>query len=382
MRKLHVGLLLLLSLLCAPAWAKYSGLSLSTEYPDQTVQAGRPVVVPLSVHNYGLAPQEVALTVAEAPPGWKAEFEGGARQVGAVFVAPDESQEVSLHLTPPASATRGSFRFRLVARGRDRGAQFRLNLHLAKTIPNWLTMSASLPTLKGSSSTNFSYDIKLDNKSGHDAMVNLSAQAPDGFDVSFTPQYGSQQVTSMRVKAGASKDVSAKVSLPDRVQAGKYGLTVHAASGKAGADLPLTMIVTGKPEISVTTPTGRLSGTATVGHTTQLALEVVNNGSAPARDVKLAADSPSHWKVSFDPESLGRLAPHQKDRITASITPAARSLAGDYMLTLQANGDTADASADYRVTVMTSTLWGSIGVGIAAAAILVVGFAVSKFGRR
>lgn len=79
MRKLHVGILLLLSLMCAPAWAKYSGLSLSTEYPDQTVQAGRPVVVPLSVHNYGLAPQQVALTVAEAPHGWKAEFEGGAR---------------------------------------------------------------------------------------------------------------------------------------------------------------------------------------------------------------------------------------------------------------------------------------------------------------
>jgi len=52
------------------------------------------------------------------------------------------------------------------------------------------------------------------------------------------------------------------------------------------------------------------------------------------------------------------------------------------MLTLEANGDTTDASADYRVTVMTSTLWGSIGVGIAAASILVVGFAVSKFGRR
>lgn len=184
------------------------------------------------------------------------------------------------------------------------------------------------------------------------------------------------------MKAGASKDVSAKVSLPERAQAGKYRLTVHAASGKTAAQLPLTMIVTGEPRLSVTTPSGRLSGTATVGHTTQLALDVVNDGSAPARDLKLSADSPSHWKVSFDPESLGRLAPHQTAKVTASVTPASRSLAGDYMLTLEANGDTTDASADYRVTVMTSTLWGSIGVGIAAASILVVGFAVSKFGRR
>lgn len=314
--------------------------------------------------------------------GYGGGFYGGGYGVGAVFVAPGESQEVSLRLTPPERATQGSFHFSLVARGRDHRTQLPLTLHLAKTIPNWLAMSASLPTLKGSESTHFSYDIKLDNKSGHDAMVNLSAQAPDGFDVSFTPQYGSQQVTSIRVKAGASKDVSAKVSLPERAQAGKYRLTVHAASGKTAAQLPLTMIVTGEPRLSVTTPSGRLSGTATVGHTTQLALDVVNDGSAPARDLKLSADSPSHWKVSFDPESLGRLAPHQTAKVTASVTPASRSLAGDYMLTLEANGDTTDASADYRVTVMTSTLWGSIGVGIAAASILVVGFAVSKFGRR
>ena len=314
--------------------------------------------------------------------GYGGGFYGGGYGVGAVFVAPGESQEVSLRLTPPERATQGSFHFSLVARGRDHRTQLPLTLHLAKTIPNWLAMSASLPTLKGSESTHFSYDIKLDNKSGHDAMVNLSAQAPDGFDVSFTPQYGSQQVTSIRVKAGASKDVSAKVSLPERAQAGKYRLTVHAASGKTAAQLPLTMIVTGEPRLSVTTPSGRLSGTATVGHTTQLALDVVNDGSAPARDLKLSADSPSHWKVSFDPESLGRLAPHQTAKVTASVTPASRSLAGDYMLTLEANGDTTDALADYRVTVMTSTLWGSIGVGIAAASILVVGFAVSKFGRR
>lgn len=380
MRKLNVGLLLLA--LCAPAWAKYSGLSLSTEYPVQTVQAGRPAVISLSVHNYGLPPQEVRLAATEVAHGWKAEFEGDARDVGAVFVAPDESQELSLHLTPPDSATRGSYRFVLVARGPQASAELPITLHLAKTIPNWLALSASLPTLKGSSSTDFSYDIKLDNKSGRDALVNLTADAPRGFDVSFTPQYGSQEVTSIRVKAGASKDVSAKVQLPERAQAGNYSLTVHAASGTTRAELPLTMILTGKPQLSLTTPSGRLSGDATIGRATQLALVVENDGSAPARDVTLSADSPSHWKVSFEPRRLGEIAPHQSAKVAASFTPAEQSLAGDYMLTLNANGGSTSASTDYRVTVMTSTLWGGVGVGVAAAAILVVGFAVSKFGRR
>ena len=381
MRKPNVGFLLLL-LACAPAWAKYSGLSLSTEYPDQTVQAGRPAVIRLSVHNYGLPPQEVSLKATEVPSGWKAQLEGDARDVGAVFVAPDESQQVSLHLTPPEGATSGAYRFSIVARGAKQSVQLPITLHLAKSIPNWLAMSASLPKLKGSPSTAFSYDIKLENKSGRDAMVSLSADAPRGFDVSFTPQYGSQEVTSVQVKAGASKEVSAKVRLPERAQAGEYKFTVHAASGKTSAELALAMVVTGTPEISVTTPSGRLSGSATVGRATQIAVVVTNDGSAPARDVKLSAESPTHWKVSFVPERLRELPPHQRAKVTASITPAAQSLAGDYMVTLDANGASAHASTDYRVTVMVSTLWGGVGVGIAAVAILVVGFAVSRFGRR
>jgi len=39
-------------------------------------------------------------------------------------------------------------------------------------------------------------------------------------------------------------------------------------------------------------------------------------------------------------------------------------------------------SAEYRVTVRTSTLWGLVGVGLIAVAVVVVGAAVTRFGRR
>jgi uncharacterized membrane protein len=42
----------------------------------------------------------------------------------------------------------------------------------------------------------------------------------------------------------------------------------------------------------------------------------------------------------------------------------------------------ADASADYRVTVSTSTSWGLVGIAIVAIALIVVGFAVARYGRR
>ena len=370
------------ALLVPAAWAKFKGLSLSTPYPEQSVQAGQPVVIPLTVRSFGLDPQQVKLKVLHVASGWKAEFEGDARDVGAVFVEPGDSQDISLHLTPPKGANGGSYSFLLEADGSGSSAQLPLTLHLAKSLPNWLSLSASLPTLKGSASTKFSYDVKLTNRSGRDVTVNFAADSPPGFEVDFTPQYGSQNVTAMRVKAGESKDMSVKVSPPGTTQAGHYPFTIHAAAGDTHASLPLAMDVTGKAELILTTPSGRLSGEATVGKPTTINLEVANSGSAAAHNVSFSADSPSNWKVSFDPKKIATIGPNQTAKVTADITPADKSLAGDYMVSLDAVSGPDSTESNYRVTVVTSTLWGIAGVAIVAAAVLVVGFAIARFGRR
>ena len=381
MRK--IAIMLLLGMLFAPAaWAKYTGIVLSTPFPDETVQSGRTAVIPLTVHNFGLDPQAVTLKALAVAKGWKAEFQGDARDVGSVFVEPDGSRDVSLHLTPPKGASAGRYAFRLSAQGPDHSSVLPITLHLAKTLPDWLSITASLPTLKGAASTQFSYDAHVANKSSHDVLVNFSATAPQGFDVGFKQQYGSQEVTGVNVKAGETKDVTITVSPPIDATAGAYDVAVRATSGDSHASLGLHMVVTGKPDLVLTTPSGDLAGTAQIGKTDAVTLLVRNTGSAPARNLNFSADSPSHWKVSFDPKRLDILPPNQDAKITADIVPASRSLAGDYMVTFDANGGANRASANYRVTVMTSTLWGVIGLAIAALAILVVGFAVVRYGRR
>lgn len=42
----------------------------------------------------------------------------------------------------------------------------------------------------------------------------------------------------------------------------------------------------------------------------------------------------------------------------------------------------ASDSAEFRVTVLTSTLWGLVGVALIAIAVVGVGMAVMRFGRR
>ncbi len=64
------------------------------------------------------------------------------------------------------------------------------------------------------------------------------------------------------------------------------------------------------------------------------------------------------------------------------MRPSPRAIAGDYMVTITASASEGSASADFRITVLTRTLWGIVGVVLIAAALVVVGQAVSRYGRR
>ena len=68
--------------------------------------------------------------------------------------------------------------------------------------------------------------------------------------------------------------------------------------------------------------------------------------------------------------------------VTATITPGAKAVAGDYMTSISASTEGSSANADYRVSVTTSTVWGIIGIAIIAIALLSVLGAVARFGRR
>ena len=66
----------------------------------------------------------------------------------------------------------------------------------------------------------------------------------------------------------------------------------------------------------------------------------------------------------------------------ALITPSEKSLAGDYMTTLRASSRGENASSQFRITVVTSTVWGMAGVGVIGVALLLMVGAVARFGRR
>jgi uncharacterized membrane protein len=91
---------------------------------------------------------------------------------------------------------------------------------------------------------------------------------------------------------------------------------------------------------------------------------------------------PTGWKAEFNPKTIPSVAPNEKKEIQVQVTPSDKAIAGDYVASFRANGRGESASADFRITVTTSTMWGIVGIAIIAIALLVLLGAVARFGRR
>jgi uncharacterized membrane protein len=357
------------------------GMAIFTNYPAQSAELGEIVTFPLTLRVAGLPPQVVRLEMSKVPEDWTVTFRGGGRIIQAAFVQPGQDATADLRLEPPQDVAAGTFDFVVVARGEGVEAELPIQLSLNEQLPPSLSLDVALPTLKGTPTTTFRYQATLRNEGDQDLTVNLGADTPEGFLV--TIRSSGQEVTSLPLKANESRSLDVEVKLPAQISAGQYPINLQAQGGEAQATLALTAEVTGQPELVVTAPEGRLSGQAYAGRETPLKVFVQNTGSAAARNVELSGTAPSGWTIEFEPKQLPEIPAGQQVEVTANLRPSEKSLAGDYMATIraQAEGGTSE-SADFRITVLTSTLWGIVGVALIAVAVGVVGLAVLRFGRR
>jgi len=358
------------------------GLYLLTDYPAVSVQPGTTSTVSLKLRNYGLTPERLALTVSGVPQGWTATLLGGGQPVAAAMPATDDSVALDLRLDVPKDAKIGTHTLTVSAQGGSENVSLPVAVTLAKELPAKLSVQPQLPELRGASSSSFEYTLTVKNDSGKDLLVSLAAAAPRNFDTSFTEAYGSQQLTAIPIKAGKSKDVKLKVTPPDTVDAGHYGVKVDVAAEGARATTNVALDVTGQPKLSLAGHQGLLSANATAGNETAVPVVVTNTGTAPATEIHLSANAPTGWKVTFSPKTIDRIAPNQHKQVTANIRPPSKAIAGDYVNTLSASTNGETGTANFRVTVTTSTMWGVAGVGIIGAALLIMVGAVVRYGRR
>ena len=358
------------------------GLYLMTDYPAVTVRPGTTSNIPLRLQNYGLGPERYQLSVTGVPSGWTATILGGGQPVAAAMPAPDASVPLQLRLDIPANANLNAQTLTIKAEGQDNQASLPLNVALAKELPAKLTVDSKLPELRGSSKSNFEYTLTIKNDSGRNLTASFAANAPANFETSFTEAYGTQELSSIPIEAGQSKDIKLKVRPPSTIDAGHFPVQVTVKAEDASARTEVALDVVGQPQLQVSGRDGLLSARAVAGQQSSIPIVVTNTGTAPADNVALAATAPTGWKVTFEPSTIERLVPGKDSEVQALVTPSDKSLAGDYMTAINATSRGENASGQFRITVATSTVWGMVGAGVIGAALLLMLGAVARFGRR
>jgi uncharacterized membrane protein len=358
------------------------GLYLMTDYPAVTVRPGTTSNIPLRLQNYGLAPQRYQLSVTGVPSGWTATLLGGGQPVGAAMPAPGASVSLQLRLDVPAKAAMNEQTLTVKAEGQGTQATLPVNVALAKELPAKLTVTSKLPELRGSPKSNFEYTLTIKNDSGRNLLASFAAQAPDNFETSFTEAYGTQELSSIPIDAGQSKDIKLKVRPPSTIGAGHFPVHVTVNAEDASAKVDVALDVVGQPQLQVSGRDGLLSARAVAAQQSSVPIVVSNTGSAPAENIKLTASAPTGWKVTFEPATIDRLVPGKDAEVQALVTPSDKSLAGDYMTTISAASRGENASSQFRIAVSTSTVWGMVGAGVIGIALLLMLGAVARFGRR
>lgn len=350
------------------------------DYPGLVVGVGETVTVDADLES--AVAQIIEFETDSAPEGWTVDYRGLSKTVTSTYLQAGDTRNLDIRVQIPDDAPAGTYEVVSVARGQRQGvARLTLTFHVEEESPQAVSLSASKSTISGSPDSVFRYDLTVENKSETDLTAELSAEMPAGFTGRFS--VGGEVVTSVALGPNEARNLAFIVDPASDVEAGKYPIVARAIGPTTNDSADLTVEVTGDIELSLTTPDGRLSAEATAGRETPIKLLVANTGSAPAEQVKLTSSEPSGWELTLEPAEIPVLGAGETQEVTLNLKPAEKAIAGDYEVTVRLKAEDADSvSKDFRITVVTSTLWGVVGIGLIAVAVVVVGLAVTRFGRR
>jgi uncharacterized membrane protein len=362
----------------APATFAADSIELTTPYPAVAVAPGAKVTFQVSVKT--TSPARVGLSLGTIPTNWTATLRGGGFVVDGVQTNGTDAAIVTLDVAVPADASAGSQRITVTASSGSTSTPLDLAIRVTPSAAGAVTLTTDFPQLKGVSTTNFSFNLTLTNDTPDDLTFGAVAGGPAGWTV--TAQVTSQaQAASTVVKAGSSTSIGVTAKGPDDATAGTYPITVDATSGGKTAHADLSIEITGSYKLALSTTDGRLNANASAGGTTDLGVVVSNTGTADVENVALSAAPPSGWTVTFDPPTF-TVPANGSVNATAHLKPSADAIAGDYVATLRATSTAASATADIRVTIETSLLWGAVGVALIALVLIGLWWTFRRYGRR
>jgi len=362
------------------------GIILYTPYTSRSVTPGKNLNYKVEVINRTNSIQDVSFSVRGLPSSWEPTFAAGTTPVQQIAIKPktlgkENSQNITLKLEIPLKIKKGVYHFKLIGKT-DSGKQFVLPLKVDVTKQGIFKteLQVDQANMEGYSDSNFNYNFTLKNQTASKQNYALTADSPRGWDIRF--RVSGDYVTSVNLGSNESKSIYVKVTPPKNAKADKYKLKIKATSGSTSDQVPIEAVIKGKYDLSLTTPTGRLSTEVTAGSKKDVKLSLKNTGTVALHDVKLSSSAPADWNVEFDANQIPKLSPGATTTVVATIQASDKAIAGDYQLKINAKTPEAADNAAFRVTVNKSVAWGSVGILIIILVVGGIGYLFKQYGRR
>lgn len=249
--------------------------------------------------------------------------------------------------------------------------------------------TARYPTMSAVSGQSFTFEISLVYQGTEPRAFDLDLTAPVGWIGGIKPSYGEFLIESITLEPGKTypDKVNVVISpLPAELpEPGEYKATFNAGSGELRASVELTAVITEIPPtylLYVSTATGRRNMEARAGQDNHMTAILENYGSGTIDNITFTSTKSEGWSVTFSPYKVDALESGLKQEVDITITPPAKTIAGDYSVLLKFLGEKATYTLEMRVTVVTSTIWGGAGIGIAVAVIAGLVVLFRRLGRR
>ena len=362
------------------------GLSLSTEYPGVTITPGETLNITLTLTNTSGSPVNADVAIASLPDGWEGYLQGGDYEVNEVHVGTaSEGTQLTLHLTVPDALEEGTYTVQVDADVNEEiYDSLTLSFEVNEVNAGAGSFTTEYPEQEGTAGTTFSFSTTLINNGLSTESYSLSSSAPSGWQVSFVPSDESTSVASIEVESSTSQGLTVEVVPPEGVEAGEYDISCSAVSASETLTTDLKVVITGTYGISLSTPDGRLSFDSQANKDTDVTLTVTNTGNEELQNVTLTSSLPSGWEVTYAVEDgiIDSVAAGSSAQVVATVTPSSEAITGDYVATFTAETDEATSSAEFRVSVKTSTLWGFVAVLIILCVAAGLVYVFRKYGRR
>lgn len=362
-----------------------------------TAGQGQEVTMDTEVVNRRKDPVEVNLNLESIPKGWEVSFNSRypSFPVRSVQVQGEKSTTIEFKAKIPDATKAGLYQIKVNAKDTAGTTQYaetiNINVTSKKVETGGLKLTSQYPVLTTGSGQTLKFTVDLKNETNKPLPTSLVAQAPQGWNVRFKPQFGDQQISSIQLKENGSETLSVEIDTPVTADAKEYPISIQARAGAFEASTNVKVSLKGTQDLRMGSLNAggdpasglRLNTTVTAGTKAPVDFVVGNAGTAPIRNLSFVTKKPSKdWVVEFKPEKIDALDPGQIREIKMEILAPDRTIAGDYALGITANSPEVTKTLDFRVTVSTPTVWGWIGFGIVGLVVLGLAAVFFRLGRR